>query len=430
MIVDLVIIGAGPYGLSIAAHLRKTKLTFRIFGTPMQSWRKQMPKGMMLKSDGFASSLYDPDSAFTLRHYCQEMNVAYEDVGLPVPLETFVAYGLEFQKRLVPTLEETDITSVRRISSGFELKTADGQTVQSRRVIVAAGITHFGHLPPFLADLSREHVTHSSQHHDLSGFRGKNVAVIGAGASAVDIAALLHECGAHVELVARRQKIAFHTLSKEPRPLWQRLRNPRSGLGVGWRSRLCTDAPLLFHAMPQDLRFRAVRNHLGPAPGWFVRDKVVGKFPLHLGSRIKSAAVANNKVHLCVVENDSREIELVMDHVIGATGFQVSISRLNFLDESLRQQIHTVDDTPVLSRNFETSVPGLYLVGVASANSFGPLTRFAFGAKFTARHIAKHLARVKTPIGTEQSSTQADLEADSPANVELVTSNHGFRQSK
>jgi len=120
----------------------------------------------------------------------------------------------------------------------------------------------------------------------------------------------------------------------------------------------------------------------------------------------------------------------VMDHVIGATGFQVSISRLNFLDESLRQQIHTVDDTPVLSRNFETSVPGLYLVGVASANSFGPLTRFAFGAKFTARHIAKHLARVKTPIGTEQSSTQADLEADSPANVELVTSNHGFRQSK
>jgi thioredoxin reductase len=392
MIVDLAIIGAGPYGLSIAAHLRKTKLTFRIFGTPMQSWRKQMPKGMMLKSDGFASSLYDPDSSFTLSHYCAEMNLPYADVGIPVPIETFVAYGLEFQKRLVPTLEETDITSVSRTDAGFKLQTADGQVVHARRVVVAAGITYFGHLPPFLASLPREYVTHSSEHHDLGHFRGKKVAVIGAGASAVDIAALLNEAGAQVELVARRQKIAFHTKSKEPRPLLQRLKNPRSGLGTGWRSRLCTDAPLLFHAMPQDFRFRVVQKHLGPAPGWFVRDKVVGKFPLHLGSKIESVSVEGGKVHLRFLDKDGEDAALVVDHVIGATGFQVSISRLGFLDDSLRQEIHSVDDTPVLSRSFETSVPGLYLVGVASANSFGPLTRFAFGAKFTAKHIAKHLA--------------------------------------
>src|ERR1700678_1256506 len=108
-VVDIAIIGAGPYGLSIAAHLHKTPLTFRIFGTPMQSWREHMPKGMLLKSDGFASSLDDPDSAFTLRHYCEEMKLPYADVGIPVPSETFVAYGLEFQKRLVPMLEETNI---------------------------------------------------------------------------------------------------------------------------------------------------------------------------------------------------------------------------------------------------------------------------------------------------------------------------------
>ena len=392
MIVDLVIIGAGPYGLSIAAHLRKTKLTFRIFGTPMSSWRKQMPKGMMLKSDGFASSLYDPDSSFTLRHYCEEKNLPYADVGIPVPIETFVAYGLEFQKRLVPTLEEVDITSVRRTDAGFELQTAEGQFVHARRVVVAAGITHFGHLPEFLADLPREYVTHSSQHHDLSHFHGKKVAVIGAGASAVDIAALLHEAGAHVELVARREKIAFHTLAKEPRPLLQRIRNPRSGLGVGWRSRLCTDAPLLFHAMPQDFRFRVVQKHLGPAPGWFVRDKVVGKFPLHLGTKIQSVKVEDGKVHLKFTDKGGSHTDLIVDHVIGATGFQVSISRLGFLNESLRQEIRAIDDTPVLSRSFETSVAGLYLVGVASANSFGPLTRFAYGAKFTAKHLSKHLA--------------------------------------
>src|SRR6202453_5177188 len=389
--VDTVIIGAGPYGLSIAAHLSKSNLTFRIFGSPMQSWRSHMPKGMLLKSEGFATSLYDPDSSFTLRHYCEEKKLPYDDVGNPVPLEVFSAYGLEFQKRLVPTLEQTDITSVSRASEGFELETADGQTVHAHTVIVATGLTHFRHPPPFLVDLPGSHVSHSSQHHDLSSFRGKTVVVLGAGASAVDIAAILHEEGYQVQLVARRQEIAFHTKTKEPRPLLQRLRRPRSGLGIGWRSRLCTDAPLLFHVMPQKFRFRTVRNVLGPAPGWFVRDKVVGKFPLHLGCKIQSASIEGGKVHLKIVEKDGSNAELIVDHVISATGYRVSTSRMGFLDEALRRVLRKQDDTPVLSAHFETSVPGLYMVGLASAHSFGPLTRFACGAKFTAKHISKHV---------------------------------------
>jgi thioredoxin reductase len=390
--VDTVIIGAGPYGLSIAAHLAKSNLTFRIFGSPMRSWLSHMPKGMLLKSEGFASSLDDPDSCFTLRHYCEEKNLPFDDVGTPVPLDVFSAYGLEFQKRLVPTLEQTDITSVSRTSEGFELETADGQTVHARTVIVATGITNFSYLPPFLADLPGSHVSHSSQHHDLSCFRGKAVVVLGAGASAVDIAAILHEEGSQVQLVARRQAIAFHTKTKEPRPLLQRLRVPRSGLGIGWRSRLCTDAPLLFHLMPQEFRLRTVRTLLGPAPGWFIRDKVVGKFPLHLGCKIQSVSVEDGKAHLKIVEKDGSHLELMADHVISATGYRVSIARMGFLDEPLRRLLKKVEDTPVLSSHFETSVPGLYMVGLASANSFGPLTRFAYGAKFTAKRISKHVA--------------------------------------
>jgi thioredoxin reductase len=358
----------------------------------MESWRSHMPKGMLLKSEGFASSLYDPDSSFTLRHYCEEMNLPQYDLGNPVPLEVFTAYGLEFQKRLVPTLEQTDVTSVSRTSEGFELETADGQIVHARAVIVATGITHFSYVPPFLVDLPASHFSHSSLHHDLSSFRGKTVAVLGAGASAVDIAAILHEEGAQVQLVARRKEIAFHTKTKEPRPLHRRLRYPRSGLGIGWSSRLCTDAPLLFHVMPQKFRFRFVRDHLGPAPGWFVRDKVVGKFPLHVGCKIQSAFIEDGKVHLKIVEKDGSNSELIVDHVISATGYQIAISRMRFLDEALRRLIHKVEDTPVLSSHFETSVPGLYMVGLASANSFGPLTRFAYGARFTAKRISKHVA--------------------------------------
>jgi thioredoxin reductase len=398
-LVDIAVIGAGPYGLSIAAHLRKTQLTYRVFGTPMQSWSEQMPKGMMLKSDGFASSLYDPNEEFTLRHYCEAHNLPYSDVGMPVPGDVFVAYGQAFQKRFVPMLERTNITSVIKVPNGFELQTANGETFQASQVVVAAGITHFRYLPPFLADLPEEYVTHSLHHYDLDRYAGKSVAVVGAGASAIDLAALLNEAGAHVELVARRQQIAFHSPSKEPRPLLQRILNPRSGLGLGWRSRLCTDVPLLFHAMPRKLRIRAVQRHLGPAPGWFVRDKVVGRFPMHLGSQIKGASIENGKVHIRIVEKDGTDNELIVDHAIGATGFQVHVSRLRFLDESLRKEIRSVEDSPVLSRQFETSVKGLYLVGLASAHSFGPLTRFAYGARFTAKHITRHLtARFRSTV--------------------------------
>src|ERR1700722_7948077 len=121
--VDVAIIGAGPYGLSLAAHLGAGKLSYRIFGTPMSSWRNHMPNRTWLKSDGFASSLYDPDSTFTLAQYCRDRSLPYADVGVPVPIETFVAYGLEFQERFVSRLEETEVTSVTRVADSFELTT-------------------------------------------------------------------------------------------------------------------------------------------------------------------------------------------------------------------------------------------------------------------------------------------------------------------
>jgi len=390
-VVDVVILGAGPYGLSIAAHLSKRSISYRIFGRPMQSWQTMMPKGMHLKSEGFASSLCDPDDAFALADFCAETGRPYADVGIPVPLETFVAYGLEFQKRFAPNLEATNLVSVKSAPEGFALKTEEGEVVLARKVVVAAGIAHFGWLPPVLSGLPREFVTHSSAYGDLSPFKNRRVAVIGAGASAVDIAAILQEEGAHAEIVTRAGAIAFHEPAKEPRPWKQRIANPRSGLGIGWRSRLCTDAPLIFHAMPQSFRLRVVRRHLGPAPGWFVRDKIVDRVPMHLGVELERAEVIGGQVHLKIGASGNSK-ELVVDHVIGGTGYRVSLERLKFLDDGLRSQIKTVEDTPVLNSNFESSVPGLYFVGVASANSFGPLTRFAFGAKFTARRLSRHLA--------------------------------------
>jgi lysine/ornithine N-monooxygenase len=390
--VDVAIIGAGPYGLSLAAHLGVGKLSYRIFGTPMSSWRNHMLTQTRLKSDGFDSSLYDPDSAFTLARYCQEQSLPYADVGFPVPIETFVAYGLEFQKRFVAQLEETEVMGVARIPGGFELTTQTGEIVRSKRVVVAAGITHFGYIPPMFGVLPQEFLTHSSDHKDVNSFAGRRVAVIGAGASAVDLAGCLHEAGADTHLIARRATIAFHERSSEPRPIAQRLLVPRSGLGLGWRSRLCTDAPLLFHSMPSRLRRRAVQRHLGPAPGWYAKSRFVGRVTSHLGTHMRQVDMHRNCVLLKFTRQDGSGMELQFDHVICATGYKVSLQRLGFIDPAIRKRMATADDVPILSRNFQSVVPGLYFIGLASSNSFGPLCRFAYGAKFTSKRLARHFA--------------------------------------
>lgn len=390
--IDVAIVGAGPYGLSIAAHLRSRGIPFRIFGAAMHTWCEQMPAGMHLKSEGFASNLSDPDERFTLRSYSFQRGLPYRDVGCPVPLETFIQYGLEFQRHLVPMLEATDITQITHERDGFSLCTGQQEMVRAKRVVLAVGITHFSYLPPMLSAVGREFVTHSAQHRDMGALRNRRVAILGAGASAADIAGLMHEAGAEVQLIARRNALEFHEPPSEPRSWPQRLRQPRSGLGIGWRSRLCSDAPLLFHAMPLPVRLRAVRRHLGPAAGWFIKDKVLGRVPMHLGAQLRAIMVRNGEVHLTYNQSSVGDSTLVVDHVIAATGYRVAMQRLKFLDASLRQKLRCVEDTPVLDRTFQASVPGLYIVGLASANSFGPLTRFAFGAAFTARTLGRTLS--------------------------------------
>lgn len=389
---DLVIIGAGPYGLSLAAHLGPLGMDFRIFGSPMRTWLREMPKGMRLKSEGFASSLYDPNSEFTLSRFCEQTGLAYADQGLPVPLDTFSSYGLEFQKRYVPQLEEKEVVSLQPCHSGFDLRLTGGEVVVAQRVVVAVGLTYFRYMPPMLCGLQTELITHSSQHRDVDRFRGLDVAVIGAGASAVDLAGLLHQHGANVRLVARKSSIRFHDRAPFPRPLRDRLFAPTTGLGPGWKLFFYANAPLVFHRMPEYFRLDAVRNTLGPAPGWFVKDEVVGKVPFNLGTEITQATLRGTKVALELEDLSGSIRTMLADHVIAATGYKVDLEKLPFLSANTRIAIKTLDKAPVLSSNFESSLPGLYFVGTAAANSFGPLARFAFGARFTSRRLSKHFA--------------------------------------
>jgi hypothetical protein len=103
----------------------------------MDSWLNHMPKSMCLKSDGFASNIYDPDGKFTLEQFCRERGISYSDFGIPVTLDTFTAYGLAFRERVVLELNEKMVVNIDRSKHGFALRTDDGEETIVRHVVLA-----------------------------------------------------------------------------------------------------------------------------------------------------------------------------------------------------------------------------------------------------------------------------------------------------
>ena len=389
---DVAIIGAGPYGLSLAAHLVAEGLTIRIFGQPMHTWRTGMPEGMVLKSEGFASNLWDPAGAFTLRDYCRDNGLPYKDSGLPVPLRTFSDYGVAFQKRFVPMLDERLISTLQRDSNGFVLHLNDGEIVSAARVVIAAGIRDFYDIPPELEAIRGPILSHSADHHALDPFIGRRVLVIGGGASGVGMAALMSQRGASVTVAARKPRIAYCG-PPEDRTALDKIKAPESGLGTGWRSLACVVAPMVFYQMPRDFRHMVVRKHLGPAPGWTSREEVERNVEVLLGARIARSEMGGEQASVTFRLDHGGETTVEAQHVIAATGYKVNMRRFRFISPELLEQIRMEHLSPALSPYFETSMPGLFVIGTAAANSFGPLLRFAYGAGFTSKRLTRYLRR-------------------------------------
>jgi thioredoxin reductase len=124
-----------------------------------------------------------------------------------------------------------------------------------------------------------------------------------------------------------------------------------------------------------------------------MKQRVQGRVPMLLGHNIVSAQAANGRVRLSLSSKDGQTEEHEAEHVIAATGYRPDIRRLSFLGKTIQNNVHTVANAPVLSADFQSSVPGLYFVGIAAANNFGPMMRFAYGSDYTARRISKHLQK-------------------------------------
>jgi hypothetical protein len=388
---DVAIVGAGPYGLSLAAHLRAAGIEARSFGIPMQLWRAHMPEGMILKSNGFASNLSSPDKAHTLQAFCAATGRPYAHYGLPVPLETFAAYGSWFQQSLVDDLEPVLVRRVAADKGRFALELDNGEALEAGQVVVAVGVEHFAVVPDVLRGLPSELCSHSSAHASFAGLAGKRVAVVGGGQSALESAALLHEQGAEVELVVREGRLAWNGAPLVPdRTTLAHLREPESGLGSGWAIWFYSHHPDKFRHLPARARAHRARTALGPAGAWWLPGRVEGRFPVHLGHRVVAARAERGGVRL-VVAGPGGEQELLVDHCIAATGFQPDLSRLSFLEEGLRRRVRTIACGPAVDARYRSSVAGLSFAGPAVAASFGPVMRFVYGADHAARTVTRAL---------------------------------------
>jgi len=387
--VDVAVIGAGPYGLSIASHLQKRGIEHRIFGTPMQAWRS-MSAGMHLKSVGFATSIPTADPLFTLPEYCR---VHDQEDHEPIPIATFAQYGEAVQQLVVPHLEQVDVVRLTHEGGAFQVTLASGEVVSARHVVVAIGLSYFERIPAPFDRLPSDLICHTAKQGDFSGFDGWHVTVVGAGQSALQAGALLHEHGADVRLLAREGvKWGGRGSPDSERSLLDRVKNPMTVLGHGRDNWKLQHIPWWQHARSDERRLEYLRSHLGPGGAWWLRDRVEGQFDIETNARVVDAQAEGRKVRL-VVASDGDVRDVLTEFVVLGTGYDIDVDRIAFLDASLTRRVARIQRAPRLDRHFQTSVPGLYFVGPSTAASFGPLFRFVAGSNYCVPVVTRHLSR-------------------------------------
>jgi thioredoxin reductase len=387
---EVVVIGAGPFGLSISAHLSALGIDHLTVGRPMDTYKSHVPAGMIMKSEPYASTIASPDGEYTLAAYSASKGLDYVDRVGPVTRQRFVDYADWYAEQLVPGVRDETVTEVSPVATGFRVAFANAAPVVSRQVVVATGVLPYRHVPPELAGLPEELVTHTVQHQDLSVFKGRRVAVVGAGQSSLETAALLHEEGASVQVIARVPQLDWNDPNPAQRSLMEHITRPVTQLCEGWRCYFW-NTPYAFRRLPESYRITKARTVLGPSGSWWLKDRVDGVIDVMTGRTIREATSHGSGVRL-VLDGQGQSV-LDADHVIVGTGFRIDLARLSFLPEQLRLSVKSLNGHPLVSRSGQTSVPGLYFCGAPTVLSIGPSSRFIAGTHTLSALLANSAAR-------------------------------------
>ncbi|MEH7246876.1 NAD(P)-binding domain-containing protein [Neobacillus niacini] len=362
---DLAIVGAGPYGISLAAHAAKAGLRYRVFGYPMDFWQFKMPPNMFIRTMLEYTNLSDPEERCTLKEFQKEKGLR---LSYPIPRSVFVEYGKWFIEKLNLSIEKVYISHVRKEHGFFVLETENRNTVEAKNVIIAVGLTNSRYIPRDLAHVPKEYLSHTGDFTVFEQFRNQHVAVIGGGQSAWEASALLHQAHARVELIYRR-----------PRRL-----DPEQNLNA--KQKEIADE---FFYYPQEKKMEVRKQFEKPTVSDFLVPLVEGNVTQRPNTFIVNTTLTKvNKVQ--VLLND--DTTLLVDHIIAATGYRFNPHNLSFLVSIIDGIKCTEGLDPIVDESFQSTLPHLYFAGPATAFCYGPAFRFISGVKKTSQVIINSIS--------------------------------------
>jgi cation diffusion facilitator CzcD-associated flavoprotein CzcO len=377
---DLLIIGAGPYGLAMAAYARHLGIDHVVVGSPMDFWKTNMPPGMYLRTDSDVQ--LDPLRVHTIEKFLALQGLTPVDVE-PLSLQFYLAYAQWFQEQkqidVLPALVQR-LDCAHGAGVRFRAALANGQTIIARHVVVAVGFKYFKHLPRDLVErLPAGRFEHTCDLVDLRHLQDRRCLIVGGRQSAFEWTALLNDAGcAAVHVSHRHDSPAFN----RPDMSW-----------IAPMVEAIVDDPGCFRRLPQNERdavidrFWAVgRLNIEP----WLRSRVM-KETVTLWPRTSVGAV--DEIHDALSVQLDNGSTFPVDAIILATGYRVQIDRVPFLARgNVLSKLVTHNGFPKLDEHFQTSIPGLFITSIPATQDFGPFFGFTFGVGASAKLIGRAIA--------------------------------------
>ena len=377
---SLLIIGAGPFGLALAAWAQQQSVDYAMVGTPMEFWRRHMPEKMALRSD--ADWHLDPFNVHTIDRFFAETGRTRQG-ETPFSLKTYLAYVDWFQQQSsIRPIEARVVQLEPPAAPGrtFRAMLDTGETIDAPHVVIAVGFWYFRHVPGELeAVLPPGRWSHASEAVDMASFAGQRVTIVGGRQSAFEWAALLCEAGAaHVDVVHRHDSPRFAESEWE----WIPPLVARTEQDPSWFRRLSeSEQKALAHKLWAEGRLK-LEPWLEPR----LRGAPVSLWP---NAEISRSNIDSDHTIALDLTSGAR---LRADHVVLATGYKVDIHRVPFLATGpFRDCLQVRNGFPVLDEHFQTSIPGLFITSMAATQDFGPFFGFTVSARVSALTIGHSL---------------------------------------